>query len=84
MDIFNKIENWFDGKKTKIGSILLVLAGSIYTFYTASNWEIQDYMQGILAVITYYGSIFTGVGTAHKMYKTDPKIKSIINNTDGV
>ena len=77
LDILTRIENWFDGKKTKIGSGLLVIAGSIYAFYTASEWEMQDYVQGILAVITYYGTVFTGIGTAHKIYKAEPTNKNL-------
>jgi len=56
-----KIWDFFDGKKTSIGALLLFAAG----FEHLPSWIGQDYVD----LIFYIGTALAGIGTAHRIAK---------------
>ncbi|GJQ63519.1 MAG: hypothetical protein SCALA702_25720 [Melioribacteraceae bacterium] len=55
--MFKKIKEWFNGKKTVIGSVMLIVAGILDESGTTSK------------ILYALGTLFAGTGIAHKKKK---------------
>lgn len=65
----NTIIEYFNGKKTTIGAIILFLA-TFLSEVIVSKWNVQvDWMQPLIETLNWVGMAMTGLGLGHKAMK---------------
>lgn len=70
------ILNWFDGKKTTIGAVLLFIA-TVGTEVIVGKWNYSpEWMQPTIETLNWLGMAFTGLGLGHKAIKFSPTDKT--------
>ena len=65
-----QVWQFFDGKKTAIGTTMLILAGYLQGLIEIVHQLRGDLLQLFVAILAYTGTFLTGGGAAHKYVKS--------------
>ncbi len=61
---------WFNGKKTNIAALLLIVSAFLTEFVIGKWGETAEWIPKVIDVLNYLGMIFGSVGLGHKAYKS--------------
>lgn len=75
MNLLTSIWNWFDGKKTAIGAACLLAVTIINQWIIGVNHFHPDWLNTVLANLSYVGETLTAVGIGHRIKKSVDKKK---------